>query len=140
MSVSTKVAGRGIAVDWSTGVSRGFAVGDGVVMTVSDGVAVTGFVTRVDLGLCSVSGDVAVTLGQDVAIELATRVDPGVCAVVVGASALGDSVGVSVTAPSVGGGVGVETCGSCSPGISNTSCAPARSFDLWIAAILASAA
>jgi len=138
MSVSTKVAGRGSAVDLGAGVSRGFAVGDEVVMTVRDGVAIIRFVTRVDLGLCSVGEDVAVTLVQDAAIALATRVDPGVCAVVVGASALGGSVGV--TPPSVGGAVGVETCGSCSPGISNTSCATARSFDLWIAAILAIAA
>jgi hypothetical protein len=119
--MSTKVAGRGIAVDLGTGVNCGFAVGDEVVMTVSDGVAVIRFVTRVDLGLCSVGEGVAVTLVQDAAIALATRVDPGVCAVVAGTSALGGSVDVGITAPSVGGAVGVETCGSCSPGISNTS-------------------
>jgi hypothetical protein len=140
MSVSTKVAGRGIAVDSGAGVSRGFAVGDEVVMTVRDGVAVVGLVTRVDLGLCSVGGGVAVTLGQDAVSELATRVDPDAGAVVVGASVLGGSVGVGVTLPSVGGAIGVEACGSCSLGISNTSCSTARSFDLWIAVILASAA
>ena len=119
--MSTKVAGRGIAVDLGAGVICGFAVRDEVVMTVRDGVAVIRFVTRVDLGLCSVGEGVAVTLVQDAAGALATRVDPGVCVVVAGASALGGSVGVGVTAPSVGGAVGAETCGSCSPGVSNTS-------------------
>ena len=138
MSASANVAGRGIAVD--LGVSRGIAMGEEVVMAVRNGVAVIGFVTRVDLGLCIVGEDVAVTLGQDAVVKVSTRVGPGACAVGAGASALGGCVGVGVTAPSVEGTVDVENCGSSSPGISNTSCATARSLDLWIAPILASAA
>ncbi len=94
MSVSPKVAGRGIAVGLGAGVCDGVAVGDDVAATVGE------FATRVASGVCSVGVDVAVLVGA----------------------------------------MGVETFGSLSPGRSNTDCATARSFDLWVAARLASAA
>jgi len=110
MSVSTRVAGRGVDVGLGVGVSNGSAIRDGVEVTVGEKDAVIVFVTRVGPVACAVGVGIAVLVGSD-------------------------GVGVSV----LDDAVDLEICSS-SPGRSNTNCATARSFDPWVAAIFASAA
>ena len=88
---------------------------------VNDGVAVG------DGAKVAVNEGVAATVGDKVAVGESTTGVDSVCTVGVGVAVLMVVVGVG-------------TCGSWSPGRSNTDCATARSFDRRVAAALVSAA